>query len=286
MSISTRRREQAIPLPPTIKVGFLGAGNMAEAVIRGLIRANALPVENILASDNREDRLSQLASELSIRIFDDNAALVDEADIIVLAVKPQILPDVLVETSHRVTEHKLLISMAAGVTIDEIAERVKFNTRIVRTMPNICALVGEAATALSAGAHVREGDVGYAKTIFGVAGLVIDIDESLMDAVTGLSGSGPAYLFLIIDALADAGVKVGLTRDDALKLAAQTVKGSADMLLKTREHPGRLKDMVTSPGGTAIAGVATLEAGGLRTTLINAVEAATRRAKELGQRDR
>jgi pyrroline-5-carboxylate reductase len=156
--------------------------------------------------------------------------------------------------------------------------------RVVRAMPNTPAMVGAGATAISAGKHATPEDMATAKALFDAVGITVELDESHLDAVTGLSGSGPAYIFLILEALADAGVKVGLSRRNAQRLAAQTVMGSAKMLLETDEHPGKLKDMVTSPGGTAIAGLHTLEQGGLRTTLINAVETATKRAQELGRR--
>ena len=173
--------------------------------------------------------------------------------------------------------------MAAGVPIAALERRLGAGARIIRTMPNTPSLVGAGACALSRGEHASEEDLAVASRIFQAVGITTVVEENLLDAVTGLSGSGPAYIFLIIEALSDAGVKVGLPRYTALKLAAQTVLGSAQLLIETGAHPGQLKDQVTSPGGTAIAGLHTLEAGGLRTTLINAVEAATRRARELGE---
>ncbi len=179
--------------------------------------------------------------------------------------------------------HKLVISVAAGVPIAAMERRLGAGARIIRTMPNTPSLVGAGACALSRGEHASDEDLAVATRIFQAVGITTVVDENLLDAVTGLSGSGPAYIFLVIEALSDAGVKVGLPRYTAQKLAAQTVLGSAQLLIETGTHPGQLKDQVTSPGGTAIAGLHTLEAGGLRTTLINAVEAATRRAKELGE---
>ena len=176
-----------------------------------------------------------------------------------------------------------MISIAAGVPLSVIEAHLPAGTRIVRAMPNTPALVGAGATALAPGEHADEADLKVARRIFDSIGMTVILDEGQLDAVTGLSGSGPAYVFLIIEALSDAGVKMGLSRYNALALAAQTVLGSAKLLLDTGEHPGRLKDMVTSPGGTAIAGLHTLEAGGLRTTLINAVEVATQRSRELGE---
>ena len=178
----------------------------------------------------------------------------------------------------------LVVSIAAGVPIESLEARLPANTRVIRTMPNTASLALAGATAIAPGAHASEDDLAVARRLFEATGRVVVLDETLLDAVTGLSGSGPAYIMLIIEALADGGVKVGLHRDTALLLAAQTVFGSAKLLLETGEHPGRLKDMVTSPGGTAIAGLHTLEAGGLRTTLINAVESATHRSIELGEK--
>ncbi len=276
-------REAKVPLPEGAKIAFLGAGNMAEAIFSGLLRKGVVGAAQVIVSDVRDLRLESLVKQYGVTVARSNAEAVAQANIVVLAVKPQSLASLLAEIRHAVTDRHLVISVAAGVTLGEIERGLGVASRLVRSMPNVCAMVGEAATAIAAGSHVHEGDVGMVKTIFEAVGLCLEVDENLMDAVTGLSGSGPAYLFLIIDALADAGVKVGLPREEASQLAAQTVKGAAEMLLRTGEHPGRLKDMVTSPGGTAIAGVATLEAGGLRTTLINAVETATRRAGELGR---
>ena len=201
---------------------------------------------------------------------------------VVLATKPQVFDRVLPAVGAAVREDALVVSIAAGVSIAAIEARMPAGTRVVRTMPNTPALVDAGATAIAAGTHAAEEDVALVKRVFDSVGVTVVLDEYLLDAVTGLSGSGPAYIFLIIEALADAGVKVGLHRDSAQLLAAQTVLGSAKLLLETGEHPGRLKDMVTSPGGTAIAGLHTLEAGGLRTTLINAVESAAKRSHELG----
>jgi pyrroline-5-carboxylate reductase len=179
---------------------------------------------------------------------------------------------------------KLVISIAAGVPIAAIERKVGHGVRIIRTMPNTPALVGAGATALSPGEHATEADLAQARALFDAIGKSVVVDEPLLDAVTGLSGSGPAYVFIIIEALADGGVKAGLSRAQAMELAAQTVYGSAKLLIETGEHPGRLKDQVTSPGGTAIAGLHTLESGGLRRTLMDAVEAATNRSRELGKK--
>lgn len=264
------------------KFAFLGAGNMAGALIQGLIRSGT-PAGHIWATVRRDERAAELtAAHPGIHVGQDNVAAASAAEIVVLAVKPQAMDKVVKQIAKAIDGSKLVISIAAGVPIAAIGQRLGANIRIVRAMPNTPAVVGLGATAISGGEHATDADLKLAAQIFGAVGLTTVVEESLLDAVTGLSGSGPAYVFLVIEALCDAGVKVGLSRHVALKLAAQTVLGSAKMLLETGAHPGMLKDQVTSPGGTAIAGLHTLEAGGLRTTLIDAVEAATRRAKELG----
>lgn len=254
---------------------------MAEALIRGLLRADVAP-ERIGGSSPSRERNEDLSTRYGIRTTADNAELVGHSDILVLAVKPQILERVLLEVGSKISANTLVISVAAGIPIRAIERRLHQGTRVIRCMPNTPALVSAGASAIARGTHATDEDLAAAHFVFDAVGITVELDESQLDAVTGLSGSGPAYIFLILDALADAGVKVGLSRRNAQRLAAQTVMGSAKLLLETNEHPGRLKDMVTSPGGTAIAGLHTLEEGGLRTTLINAVEAATRRAKELG----
>lgn len=264
-------------------IGFLGAGNMAEALIKGLIATGVVEPARLHGSSPRRQRCDELAAKYGIHTTTHNVDVVRHAEIVVLSVKPQILPSVLDEVSAHLKPHALVISIAAGTPVAAIERRLRPGTRVVRTMPNTPALVGAGATAIAGGGHATDDDLAAAQRIFDAVGKSIVIDEEQLDAVTGLSGSGPAYVFLIIEALSDAGVKMGLSRYNALALAAQTVLGSAKLLIETNEHPGRLKDMVTSPGGTAIAGIATLEAGGLRTTLINAVEAATRRSRELGE---
>jgi pyrroline-5-carboxylate reductase len=266
----------------TQTIGFLGTGNMAEALIKGLIASGLVEPNKIHGSDPRRERCNEMAERYKINVTTHNEDVVRHAEIVVLSVKPQILPKVLDEISPHLKPHALVISIAAGTPLAAIERRLPPGMRVVRTMPNTPALVGAGATAISPGQHAQDSDVEATRNIFDAVGKTVVLDESQLDAVTGLSGSGPAYVFLIIEALSDAGVKVGLSRYNSLMLAAQTILGSAKLLLETNEHPGRLKDMVTSPGGTAIAGLHTLEAGGLRTTLINAVEAATNRSRELG----
>lgn len=255
---------------------------MAEALIRGLLRGNVFAPADVTASGPREERMGELRERFGIRTTTDNREAA-KAAIVVLSVKPQILSRVLDQVGDGISSDTLVISIAAGVPVSAIQSRLAPGTRVVRAMPNTPALVDAAATAIAGGEHARDEDLAAAKRIFDAVGITVILDESQMDAVTGLSGSGPAYVFLILEALSDAGVKVGLSRRNSQLLAAQTLLGSAKLLIETNEHPGRLKDMVTSPGGTAITGLHTLENGGLRTTLMNAVEAATRRSRELGE---
>lgn len=267
----------------TKTLGFIGGGNMAEALVKGLLHAEVMPPANIVVSDVKTDRLAHFTEEHGVRTTQDNHGLVRQCDVIVLAVKPQVIDKVLALIGADVASGKLVISVAAGVPVAAIEARLPDGAHVVRTMPNTPATVQAGATAIAPGSHATEADLELARELFSAVGRVVTLDESLLDAVTGLSGSGPAYVMLMIEALADGGVKVGLHRDTALLLAAQTVYGSAKLLLETGEHPGRLKDMVTSPGGTAIAGLHTLESGGLRRTLIDAVEVATNRAIALGE---
>lgn len=266
----------------TTRVAFVGAGNMAEALIKGLLQAG-WKADEIVGTGRRPERLDHLQRAYGIRTTTDNAAAVASAEIVVLAVKPQAMNKMLDLVAPGIDHQKLVISVAAGVPIAALQRKLGSGARIVRAMPNTPALVGAGATAVSGGEHATDEDLATAKSLFDAVGKTVVLDEGLLDAVTGLSGSGPAYVFLVIEALSDAGVKVGLPRYTAQALAAQTVLGSAKLLIETGLHPGQLKDQVTSPGGTAIAGLHTLEAGGLRTTLINAVEAASTRARELGE---
>ena len=264
------------------KIAFLGGGNMAEALIKGLVSARAAKPEHILVADISADRLAHLHTTYGV-MQKGVVAAAREADIIVLSVKPQVVERVLAEIESVVDEKKLVISIAAGIVIARIEKVLKDNAHVVRVMPNTPALVLAGAAALSGGKHATSDDLALAQSMFNAVGRAVIVEEKLMDAVTGLSGSGPAYVFMIIDALSDAGVKGGLPRPLALELAAQTVYGSAKMVLETKEHPGKLRDMVTSPGGTTIEGLHALEKGNLRATLMNAVEVATERSRELGK---
>ncbi len=265
------------------KIGVIGTGNMGEALISGLIYSRSSIPDNIICSDIRKDKLKSIKGAYGVVTTSNNLDVVRASEIVIYAIKPQIMASVLKETAASLDMSKVIISIAAGVPLAAIESCLNKDLRVIRVMPNIAASVKEGAAAIAAGKHVLKDDLKIAKAIFDSVGKSVIIEEELMDTITGLSGSGPAYIFLIVDALADAGVKMGLSREDALFLSGQTVLGAAKLLMETKEHPGKLKDRVTSPGGTAIAALHTLEQGGLRTTLINAVEVATKRSKELGE---
>jgi len=262
---------------------IIGTGNMGEAMIRGLLRTGATKATDIIATDPRTDQLEQVHKAFGVEVTRDNLAAAKGADIVFLSIKPQSMNKVLGQIGSAIDASKLAISIAAGVPIAAIERKLRHGARIVRAMPNTPALVGAGATAIALGEHATAEDEATAKSLFDSGGMTVVVEEEMLDAVTGLSGSGPAYVFLILEALADAGVKVGMPRYTAQKLAAQTLFGAAKLAIETGVHPGQLKDQVTSPGGTAIAALHTLEQGGLRTTLINAVESATKRSRELGE---
>ena len=255
---------------------------MAEAIVRGLLGEKDIRPEQIGVSAPRKERLDQLSKQYGVHTESDNLALCRWANVILLAVKPQIIPGVLAEIAGG-DPTKLFISVAAGITTTALESGLGNQARVIRAMPNTPALVQAGATALAAGQHASEADVEIATKLFATVGITEVLSETQIDAVTGVSGSGPAYMFVVIEALSDAGVKLGLPRATALRLAAQTVMGAGKLVLDTGSHPGQLKDMVTSPGGTTIAGLHKLEQGGLRATLINAVEASAKRAAELGK---
>jgi pyrroline-5-carboxylate reductase len=256
---------------------------MGEAMIKGLTQAGLVPGASIAATDVRADRLVQMAGQYGIRAASDNAALVRDSDVIILAVKPQIMASVLREVASAIDRTKLVISVAAGVATRTLREHLGKPARLIRVMPNTPALVLAGVTAIARAEDLEPGDLEIAQELFGAVGRGVVLDEEHLDAVTGLSGSGPGYVAIVIEALADGGVKMGLDRATAMTLATQTVLGSAKLLLETGAHPGQLKDMVASPGGTTIAGISALEDGGIRRTLISAVERATLRSRELGR---
>ena len=264
-------------------IGFVGGGNMGEALIKGLLGASLVPASAIHATDVRLERLKELDRLYGIQVSSDNVELVRHSDIVILAVKPQIMDAVLKEIAPAVTRRKLLISIAAGVSTAKIRAVLHKDARLIRVMPNTPALVLEGVTAIAKADGLEPDDLDAAGEIFSAVGRVVVLEETAMDAVTGLSGSGPAYVAVVIESLADGGVRMGFDRITAMTLATQTVLGAAKLLLETGLHPGALKDMVSSPGGTSIAGIAALEEGGIRTTFIKAVERATERSRELGQ---
>ena len=264
-------------------LAFLGAGNMAEAIIKGLTANRVMAPGRIMASDVSEARCRYMAETYGIELLADNTDLVKRADVIVLAVKPQVTQEVLSAIAPHTGPSKLIISVVAGVCVERFAENLKKGTRIIRTIPNTPVTVMAGAIAIASDSEALPEDFAYTEAIFGTVSRTVRIDEKLMDAATGLSGSGPAFMFVMIEALSDGGVNAGLPRDVAQTLAAQTMMGAAKMFLESGLHPGKLKDMVTSPGGTTIAGLHQMEQGGVRISLMNAVKAATNRSKALGK---
>ncbi len=279
-----------------MKLGFIGSGKMATALVHGVIKAGVSQPSDIIASDAISGVAEKLAKDTGITAAASNAEVFAASEAIVLAVKPgdaliaiQQIPGQQMESSMSWAwrseggkQTKLLISIVAGLPISKLEAAGSERLRIIRVMPNTPALIGAGAAAFSCGTTATAADADVARKIFGSVGLAVQVKEELLDAVTGLSGSGPAYIYTIIEALADGGVLMGLPRDLALQLAAQTVAGSAEMVLKSSLHPAALRDQVTSPGGTTIAGLEALEKAGIRSALIAAVRAATQRARELG----
>ena len=264
-------------------IGFLGGGNMAAALIKGVLAAKVVAPPKVIVSDVKADRLAFLEETHGIRTTQDNHELVKASDVVVLAVKPQVFDKVLDAVGADFRVHQLLVSVAAGVPVSAMEARLPDGARVVRSMPNTPATVDAGATAIAAGTHATDEDLEVARGLFSAVGRVVTLDETLLDAVTGLSGSGPAYVFVFLEALGDAGVRMGLPRDAAYQLAFQTVLGAARLAIEDGRHPAALKDQVTSPGGTTIAGLERLEAGGLRAAVCDAVAAATRRSVELSQ---
>ena len=264
------------------KIAFLGSDIMTEALVKGLLSSGTATKEEIVCAEPRPERREEFAQRHGIAVTPSNVAAAKQAEIVVLAVKPQVMGALLDEIAPTVNASKLLISIAAGVPIAAIARKLG-GTRIIRTMPNISALMGVGATALARGSLASDADLAQAVALFQPLGTTVVVEETDFDAITGLSGSVSAFVFLAIEALADGGVKMGLSRATALALAAQTVVGAAQLVLETGEHPAKLKDQVTSPGGTAIAGVHALESACFRAALIEAIDAATQRSRELGE---
>ena len=264
-----------------MKLGFIGCGKMATALLRGMLATGAVDPAHVCVSDCHFPLAQTLAAECGVRAVEKNAEVVAACDALMLCVKPQDVAPVL-EALQEQMAGKLVISIAAGVSLQVLQSAAGPLARVVRVMPNTPALVQSAASAYALGKSATLGDGILVQALFNSVGFAGEVKEGLLDAVTGLSGSGPAYAFLMIEALADGGVLMGLPRDLALKLAAKTLAGAAEMVLQTGQHPAVLRDAVASPGGTTIAGLAALESGGVRAGLMSAVRSAAVRSKELG----
>ncbi len=264
-------------------IGFIGGGNMASAIIGGILQSGLAPKEGIIASDKLEEARRLLQERFGVRITEDNRKTAETADILFLAVKPHLFPDVITEIKDSIRSDTLLVSIAAGQSIAAIESRFGREIRLVRAMPNTPALVGAAMSALSPNQNVCEEELAEVVSIFESFGACEVISETMMDAVVGVSGSSPAYVYMFIEAMADAAVADGMPRAQAYKFAAQAVLGSAKMVLETNTHPGALKDAVCSPGGTTIAAVAVLEEQGMRSAVIKAQRACVEKSREMGK---
>jgi pyrroline-5-carboxylate reductase len=263
------------------KIGFIGAGMMAEAIARGLLRVGVSP-DAVSASDPDGSR-HIVFGEMGIRCVTDNRSVAGSADILILAVKPFLMQNVLAGLSGALSGEQLVISIAAGVTTSSIESALEAVVPVVRVMPNTPCLLGEGASGIAPGKHATPEQLALASEVLSSCGKVVQVTEDKLDAVTGLSGSGPAYVYMFIEALTAGGLRMGIPRDAALTLAAQTVLGAAKMVIETGEHPAVLRDKVTTPAGTTIEGIATLEGAGLRSAVIEAVTAATNRSTEIGK---
>ncbi|HOF60079.1 MAG TPA: pyrroline-5-carboxylate reductase [Candidatus Latescibacteria bacterium] len=273
----------------TLRIGIIGGGQMGTALVKGILHAGVADASEITVSDVIASARERLHAESGVRTTNDNTEAAKNADVVVIALKPQVAAEALEPVAGKLMPTQTVLSIMAGVPTgklerwlsgdDEAAQPV----HVVRAMPNTPALIGEGMAAISRGAHAKDADMNRAERILAAVGRVVRVDEKQLDAVTGLSGSGPGYVYTVIEALADGGVKVGLPKPLALELAAQTVLGAARMVLETEEHPAVLRDRVTSPGGTTIAGLHAMEAAGIRNALMQAVEAAARRSRELGE---
>jgi pyrroline-5-carboxylate reductase len=267
------------------RIGLIGAGQMATALAQGFVKAGLTSADRLLASDPDEAARQRFGKVVGAPTTIDNSAVTANSNVVFLAVKPQQLPNVAAALRGKIPADRLIVSIAAGMRLKSLSEWLGPELRIVRVMPNTPCLVGEGASAYSLGEKATVADGALVGRLLEALGSAWQVDEKLLDAVTGLSGSGPAFVYVIIEALSDAGVQMGLPRKMATEMAAKTVRGAAAMVLATGEHPAVLKDRVTSPGGTTIAGLQALEAGALRAALMAAVEAATERSVELGIRD-
>jgi pyrroline-5-carboxylate reductase len=267
------------------RIGFIGAGNMATALGHGFVRAGLTKAANLLAADPSESARNKFAQATGGAVGNDNIAVAGKSDVLFLAVKPQYMAAVAGELAGKIPDPALVVSIAAGVRLSRLAGWLGEAIRLVRVMPNTPCLIGEGACGYCPGRLATPEDGELVGKLLEAVGTAWQVEEKLLDAVTGLSGSGPAFVYVIIEALSDAGVRMGLPRHIAASLAAETIRGAADMVLATGEHPAVLKDRVASPGGTTIAGLQVMEEGALRATLMAAVEAATERSIELGTQD-
>jgi pyrroline-5-carboxylate reductase len=267
----------------TLTVGFVGCGKMATALAQGFIRANLVAPAQLVGSDVSEESRAAFSRTTGGATTSRNVEVLKAAGVVVLSVKPDQVQAVVNDLRPGVTREHLILSIAAGVTLDRLESALPEGTRVVRVMPNTPALVGESATAYAPGRAALAEDTQLVHRLFAAVGSAVQVREPLLDAVTGLSGSGPAYVFLMLEALSDGGVAAGLPREVATRLAVQTVLGSAQMVLETGQHPSVLREMVTSPGGTTVEGLHELEKGGVRAALISAVRAASDKARRLGQ---
>lgn len=263
------------------KVGIIGAGAMGNAIIQGLLQAGLVQPDHITASDSNKEALQRLQEAVPVQVASANSVLVQCSEVIIIAVKPNQVAGVLKEIASSVTREHLMISIAAGIRISTLEKNLPAGVPVIRVMPNVPALIGEGMSALALGAHAGKAEQSAAEVLFSALGKVVTLQEGELDAVTGISGCGPAYMAIIIEALADGGVKMGLSRQVALELAVQTMIGTARMVQVTGEHPAALKDRICSPGGSTISGVHVLEQGGLRGLLMDAVQTATKRSEEL-----
>jgi len=266
---------------PGLRVAILGAGKMGGILLQAFLKNNLLLPEQITATVAHEERAHALTTQFGVEVSTDNLEAARHADVVLLGVKPTQVPALIAQIMPALNAEKLVISFAASVTTASIEAAIGYDAGVIRAMPNTPSMLAAGITALARGAHATDAQMAIAQKIFATVGRTVVVDEKHMDAVTGLSGSGPAFIYIIIEALAEAGVNVGLPRDIATLLAAQTTYGSARMVLETGYHPALLKDAVTTPAGCTVDGILELEEGGLRVTLIKAVKRATQRAKEL-----
>lgn len=262
-----------------MKIGFIGCGNMATAIIKGIIRKQIIDAENIIASAKTKATLDRVQKELGVKVSTDNLEVTENSDILVLAVKPQYYPEVIAQIKDVVRKEQIVISIAPGKTLDWLQEQFEGGVRLVRTMPNTPALVGEGMTGACRNEYVTDEDYATVLQILGSFGEVETIPENLMDVCVSVSGSSPAYIYILIEAMADGAVADGMPRAQAYKFAAQSVLGSAKMVLETGKHPGELKDQVCSPGGTTIEAVRILEEKGFRSSVIEAMKACVRKTR-------